>query len=163
MRRGARSSLLAVMAIALAGCASGGGSPSAPVVARRARLPPAAGSSPRRGIRAGVPVTLSFTVAQPSGAPLVHYRTGPGPHIGVHLIIVRDDLATIIHRHPPIGDERPDPRAGRVPQARARTASWSTSIPQTKGPGLHELPALPTIHVAGAYHPIALPPLSARW
>ena len=28
---------------------------------------------------------------------------GPGPHTGVHLIIVRRDLATIVHRHPPIG------------------------------------------------------------
>ena len=39
----------------------------------------------------------------PSGKPLTQYRTGSGPHTGVHLIIVRDDLAYIIHQHPPIG------------------------------------------------------------
>ncbi len=26
-----------------------------------------------------------------------------GPHTGVHLIIVREDLSYIIHEHPPIG------------------------------------------------------------
>jgi len=46
---------------------------------------------------------VSFTVQLPSGKPLTHYKTGPGPHTGVHLIIVRDDLAYIIHQHPPIG------------------------------------------------------------
>jgi len=34
---------------------------------------------------------------------LTKYRTGAGPHTGVHLIIVRSDLGAIIHRHPPIG------------------------------------------------------------
>ena len=33
---------------------------------------------------------------------LAAYRTGAGPHTGVHLIIVSDDLSTIIHRHPPM-------------------------------------------------------------
>ena len=45
---------------------------------------------------------MSFTVKLPSGKPLTSYKTGPGPHTGVHLIIVRDDLAYIIHEHPPI-------------------------------------------------------------
>jgi hypothetical protein len=38
----------------------------------------------------------------PSGGTLTRYRTGAGPHTGVHLIIVRDDLAYIIHEHPPV-------------------------------------------------------------
>jgi hypothetical protein len=46
---------------------------------------------------------LSFTIQQPSGAPLTSFRRGPGPHTGVHVIIVRSDLGLIIHRHPPIG------------------------------------------------------------
>jgi hypothetical protein len=33
---------------------------------------------------------------------LTQFRRGPGPHTGVHLIIVRRDLAEIVHRHPPI-------------------------------------------------------------
>jgi hypothetical protein len=51
----------------------------------------------------GKPQRLSFTIDQPSGKPLTSYRTGSGPHTGVHLIIVRSDLGVLIHRHPPIG------------------------------------------------------------
>ena len=51
----------------------------------------------------GKPQQISFTIEQPSGAPLTSYRTGPGPHTGVHLIIVRSDLGAIVHKHPPIG------------------------------------------------------------
>jgi hypothetical protein len=36
---------------------------------------------------------------------LTSYKTGSGPHTGVHLIIVRNDLESIIHRHPPIGPD----------------------------------------------------------
>ena len=54
-------------------------------------------------LEAGRPQQLSFTIEQPSGAPLTSYRTGPGPHTGVHLIIVRSDLGAIVHKHPPIG------------------------------------------------------------
>jgi hypothetical protein len=49
---------------------------------------------------AGKPTTLSFRIDQPSGAALTNYRTGAGPHTGVHLIIVRSDLGAIIHKHP---------------------------------------------------------------
>jgi hypothetical protein len=59
--------------------------------------------SPSGPIRPGHPVTLSFKIDLPSGRPLTSFRTGPGPHTGVHLIIVRGDLAYIIHQHPPIG------------------------------------------------------------
>jgi hypothetical protein len=49
------------------------------------------------------PHRVSFTIDQPSGEPLTSYRTGPGPHTGVHLIMVRSDLAALVHTHPPIG------------------------------------------------------------
>jgi hypothetical protein len=62
-----------------------------------------AGFAPAAPVKPGQPVTLSFTVQQPNGKPLTRYRTGAGPHTGVHLIIVRDDLAYIIHEHPPVG------------------------------------------------------------
>jgi hypothetical protein len=51
---------------------------------------------------AGRPQQLSFTIEQPSGAPLTRYKTGAGPHTGVHLIVVRSDLGAIVHKHPPI-------------------------------------------------------------
>ena len=33
---------------------------------------------------------------------LTRFRTGGGPHTGVHVIIVPDDLSAIIHKHPPM-------------------------------------------------------------
>src|SRR5262249_14318050 len=51
----------------------------------------------------GKPTKVSFTIQQPDGTPLTEFRRGPGPHTGVHLIYVRDDLAVIIHHHPPLG------------------------------------------------------------
>jgi hypothetical protein len=53
----------------------------------------------------GKPTTVSFVIRQPDGAPLTKFKTGPGPHTGVHLIIVRDDLAYMIHKHPPIAND----------------------------------------------------------
>ena len=60
------------------------------------------GFQPPSTVTAGKPTTISFTIDQPSGLPLTTYRTGAGPHTGVHLILVSRDLQTIIHRHPPI-------------------------------------------------------------
>ena len=54
-------------------------------------------------VQAGRPVRVAFTIQQPDGQPLTRFKTGPGPHTGVHLILVRDDLAYIIHEHPPVG------------------------------------------------------------
>ncbi len=154
--------VLAVLmaALAAAGCGSGAGSPSAPPVGA-ARVYHLAGFQPAAAVRAGVPVTLSFTVTQPSGAPLVHYRTGPGPHVGVHLIIVRDDLETIIHRHPPVGSD------GVIRQrvVFARPGPYHVLIdvyPATSGPGYSNFQLTRTIRVSGPYHPITLPPYRPR-
>jgi hypothetical protein len=88
--------------LSLAGCgSSSGGSVSVPKVAP-ARVFTLAGFKPTAPVQPGQPVTLTFTVKQPNGQPLTRYRTGGGPHTGVHLIIVRDDLAHIIHEHPPV-------------------------------------------------------------
>jgi hypothetical protein len=92
---------LAVLVAALAaGCGSSGG-PSTPTIApaRTFRL---ADFRPAGAIPQNRPVELSFRIVQPSGATLTRYRRGPGPHTGIHLIIVRDDLADIIHLHPRI-------------------------------------------------------------
>lgn len=145
----------AVLGLMLAGCAGGGGSPSAPTV-QPARVYHLQAFQPAGDVKAGRPVTVSFTVTQPSGAPLVHYRTGPGPHTGVHLIFVRDDLSSIIHRHPPIG---PDGRiTDRVAFPRPGPYRVLVDVyPRTKGPGYANFQLFTTVHVSGAYHPIALP------
>jgi hypothetical protein len=85
-----------------AGCGSGSSAPRVPSIqaARTFRL---ADFRPAGKVEPGKPVTVSFAIEQPNGRPLTNYRRGSGPHTGVHLIIVRDDLGSIIHRHPPVG------------------------------------------------------------
>lgn len=84
----------------VAGCSSSSGSNKIDIApAKTYRL---ADFRPAAPVRPGRPTTVAFTIDQPSGASLTKYRTGAGPHTGVHLIIVKDDLSTIIHRHPPI-------------------------------------------------------------
>lgn len=99
--------VLAAAAVA-GGCGSSTSRPQITIGAARtftlARFQPSGEVSP------GHPTTLAFTVEQPSGQPLTRFKTGPGPHTGVHLIVVRDDLSAIVHRHP-----KPAP-AGRVSQ-----------------------------------------------
>src|SRR5436309_15021964 len=83
----------------VAGCSSSG---SKKIVIQPAKMYRRAGFQPAGSITPGRPTTVAFTVNQPSGSPLTAYRTGAGPHTGIHLIIVSDDLSTIIHRHPPM-------------------------------------------------------------
>jgi hypothetical protein len=94
-----RTASLAGLILVLAGCGSAGPSQLTVGAARTFGL---AGFTPTR-FAAGKPARLSFTIDQPSGKPLTSYRTGPGPHTGVHLIIVRSDLGALIHEHPPVG------------------------------------------------------------
>jgi len=92
---------LLVLLLPLLAAACSGGSSSQPTISiGSAKTWHLAGFAPLTGIRPHRPTTLSFTVDEPSGQPLTKYKTGPGPHTGIHLIIVRDDLSTIIHRHP---------------------------------------------------------------
>src|SRR5437667_548418 len=97
-----RRYLLAGTAVLLlAGCGSSGSGNGITVGA--ARTYQLAGFRPAGPVKPGVPTTVSFRIDQPSGAPLTAYKRGPGPHTGIHLIIVKDDLSTIIHHHPPLG------------------------------------------------------------
>ena len=93
---------LALAVSALVGCGSSGSGVRAPNI-QAARTFELADFQPAGPVTPESPTTMSFTIDQPSGAPLTAYRRGPGPHTGVHLIIVSSDLSTIIHRHPPIG------------------------------------------------------------
>ena len=96
MRRLAPLLLLLPLAV---GCSSSGAKSIEIQPAKTYKL---AGFQPAGPVTPGKPTTVSFTVDQPSGSALTTYRTGAGPHTGVHLIIVSDDLSTIIHRHPPM-------------------------------------------------------------
>jgi hypothetical protein len=94
--------LAASGALLLAGC---GGSPSTFPKIGAARTYALADFTPAGGVVAGKPTRVSFVIRRPDGKPLIDYRRGAGPHTGVHLIIVRRDLSTIIHRHPPIASD----------------------------------------------------------
>ncbi|HKG44116.1 MAG TPA: hypothetical protein VKB10_07725 [Gaiellaceae bacterium] len=86
--------------LVLAGCSSSS-RPEVPTMGA-ARTFELEGFAPTRVARPG-PARISFTIRQPSGRPLVSYRRGGGPHTGVHVIVVREDLGSIVHRHPPVG------------------------------------------------------------
>jgi hypothetical protein len=102
-KRRAALAVAGVMLVA-AGCGGSGADGGAP------RLPQAAPArqfqladfQPGQTPKAGTPADVSFEIKQPSGKALTDYATGSGPHTGVHLLFVRDDLSTIIHRHPPV-------------------------------------------------------------
>jgi hypothetical protein len=96
MRRLAPLLLLAALA---AGCSS---SSAKQITIQPAKTYQLSGFQPAGEISPRKPTKVAFTIKQPSGSALTAYRTGPGPHTGVHLIIVSDDLSTIIHRHPPM-------------------------------------------------------------
>lgn len=103
---GRRSAAIAVLALVGAGCGGGGGSPAPPTIAPAKEyklewLGPKSVAEPGR-------TTLRFAVLTPDGKVLTKFRTGAGPHTGVHLIVVRDDLSTIVHKHPPT------PASGRM-------------------------------------------------
>jgi hypothetical protein len=92
--------LLALAAVVLAGC--GGSSNPGPPTIQAAHTYQVIDFKPDGSIEPGKPATISFVIQKPDGTPLTAFKRGPGPHTGVHLIYVRDDLATIIHHHPPI-------------------------------------------------------------
>ena len=144
-----------VLLLAAAGC-GGSSSVNTPTVA------PAATYSivhlqPSGPVVAGRPVRLSFSIQQPDGTDLTRFKTGPGPHTGVHLIIVRKDLAYIIHQHPPVG---------------GRTTITKTVVFPAPGPYRMVVDVYPAtaqqqinanfqlfgwIHVKGVYRPKPLP------
>ena len=95
MRRFAPLLLLAAL---VAGCSSS----SKQITIQPAKTYKLDGFEPAGQISPRKPTTVAFTINQPSGSALTDYRTGAGPHTGVHLIIVSDDLSTIIHHHPPM-------------------------------------------------------------
>jgi hypothetical protein len=144
-------------AVLVTGCSSSS-RPNVPTVAP-ARVYSLSGFEPLTIPKAG-PARLSFTIRQPSGAPLTDFKRGPGPHTGVHLIVVRRDLGAIIHKHPPIAAD------GRI----SETIDFPTPGPYRvlvdAYPGAKGAPRNFQLHtdmrVRGAYRPQPLPPFAAR-
>jgi hypothetical protein len=152
-----RKLLLLLVAVPLVAACGGSSSstPSIPTI-QAARTFQLAGFEPSSAVAPGKPVTVAFAIRQPNGKPLTNYKRGAGPHTGVHLILVRSDLAAIIHRHPPVGPNGqlsetivfPEPGTYRV---------VVDAYPNTVGPQ-RNFQLFQTIHVAGSAPAQKLPP-----
>ena len=150
--------LLACCAVLLAAGCSSSSRPSVEPIGP-ARTYSLDGFRPLRVAHPG-PARVSFTIRQPSGAPLTDYRRGSGPHTGVHLIVVRDDLGVIVHRHPPIAAN------GRVSETIDFPSAGPYRVLVDAFPGAKGAPRNFQLHqdvrVGGAYHRQPLPPFAAR-
>jgi hypothetical protein len=143
------------LAIATSGCGGSSGALSVPSVAP-AKTFSLSGFRPANPVVAGHPTEVAFSVREPSGAALTKYRTGSGPHTGVHLIIVREDLAYIIHEHPPVGPNGELRQTVTFP-APGRYRVLVDVYPNLPGT-LPNFQLNQSVTVAGAYHRRPLPP-----
>jgi hypothetical protein len=144
-------------ALLAAGCGGGGGGGLTGPKVAPARTFKLASFVPAGTVKPGVPTTVKFFIAQPSGAPLTKFKTGNGPHTGVHLIIVRKDLSLIIHRHPPIA---PD---GTVTQTVTLPKPGPYRVLVDVYPNLgknfqQNFQLFGNLKVSGTYKPVPLPP-----
>jgi hypothetical protein len=98
---------------------------------------------------------VSFVIRQPDGQPLTRFKRGPGPHTGIHVIIVRRDLATIIHQHPPVTTNG----VASIPITFTKPGPYRVVVdvyPAQSGPQPN-FQLFGTLRVAGAYRPQPLP------
>jgi hypothetical protein len=163
--------LLALGLVALAAAGCGGSSTPQGITVGKARVYRIAEFAPARPIVPGKPTTVSFLIRQPDGKPLTRFKTGPGPHTGVHLIFVRDDLDLIIHHHPPIaknGTIRDSVTFPKPGEYRLVVDVYPASSPEGSTTGLSSAAGAPqttynfqlfsTVDVKGPYKPAVLPP-----
>jgi hypothetical protein len=154
-----RGLLLAGSVVLLAaGCSSSSSRPAAPTIGA-ARTYHLAGFRPTGIVQPGKPIVVAFRIDQPSGAALVDYRRGPGPHTGIHLIIVRDDLSVIIHRHPKVGQGG----SIRQPIVLPKPGPYRVLVdayPNLSRP-LRNFQLVATVRASGRYRPQPLPPFTS--
>ena len=152
-----RISVVALLTLLASSC--GGGSTTPTITVQPALTYKLAGFKPVVCVRPGKRAPVTFTIRQPDGTALVDFKRGPGPHTGVHLIYVRDDLSVIIHHHPALHGKS--------------TIRDTVTLP---APGPYRLvidvyPAVPvgaqpnyqlfqTVRGCGAYKPVPPPPTS---
>jgi hypothetical protein len=107
---------------------------------------------------AGKPTTISMEIIQPNGKPLTKFKRGSGPHTGVHLIMVRRDLAEIVHRHPPIAADGHMSDTVVFPAAGPYRVVVDVYPQQTTPQPNFQL--FSALRVQGAYTPQPLPPFT---
>ncbi len=147
-----KAGLVALAALALLAAGCGGSSGSSGITVGAARTYRLTGFRPAAPVPPGKPTVVAFTITQPDGTPLVDFKRGPGPHTGVHLIIVKDDLSTIVHVHPPIGADGRIRQVVTLPSAgpyRVVVDAYPASTPT----GQTNFQLFAKIAVSGAYRP----------
>src|SRR5918911_1827651 len=154
-----RGLLLAGSVVLLAtACSSSSSRPPAPKIGA-ARTYHLAGFRPAGSVQPGKPVVVTFRIDQPSGAALIDYKRGSGPHTGIHLIVVREDLSVIIHRHPKVAADG----TVRQPIVFPKPGPYRVLVdayPNLTGP-LRNFQLTADMRVAGAYRPQSLPPFTS--
>jgi hypothetical protein len=154
--------VLALLAVgAVAGCGGSSSSPRLPTI-QAAHTFALVDFRPAGTAPAQRPTPLSFVIRQPSGKPLTAFRRGPGPHTGVHLILVRSDLAYIVHHHPPVSADGTIHDRIEFPAPGTYRAVIDV-YPRTGGL-LRNFQLFRTVHVAGRYRalPLAAPSPTVR-
>jgi hypothetical protein len=145
-----------VALVALAGC--GGGGASSPTIAiqpaRQFQLTTHIVGTPT----AARPATITFAIQQPDGSNLTQFRHGPGPHTGVHVIYIRNDLGAIVHDHPRIAADGSFTDTVAFPSGGPYRVVIDVYPQQTTLQPNFQL--FTRVHVKGTYSPRSLPPLA---
>src|SRR3954452_6483387 len=160
--RAAWAALAVAVVAPIAGCGGSGdsGGLTGPKVApaRTFKLNQVEPSGP---VKAGQPTTIKFSIQQPDGRPLTRFKTGSGPHTGVHLIIVRKDLSTIIHRHPPIAPDGTITQKVTFPKPGPYRVL--VDVYPKLGPNFQQnFQLFGNVAVSGAYNPTPLPAFKGK-
>ena len=152
-----RSSLLLLLVPLLAAC-GGSSSPSGFPTIQAARTYSLVHLQPNAPVPAVKPVRVSFAIRQPNGKLLTSFKRGPGPHTGVHLILVRRDLAAIVHTHPPIAPDGTIAETLTLPEPGPYRVVVD-AYPNTTGPQKN-FQLFGSLRAKGTYVPEKLPPFS---
>jgi hypothetical protein len=148
--------LVAVVAlVGLAGCGGGASSPTIAVQpARQFQLTTHMVGTPA----AARPATITYSIQQPDGSNLTQFRHGPGPHTGVHVIYIRNDLGAIVHHHPHIAADGSFTDTVAFPSGGPYRVVIDVYPQQTTPQPNFQL--FTRVRVKGTYSPKPLPPLA---
>jgi hypothetical protein len=142
--------------VGLTGC--GGGGASSPTIAvqpaRQFQLTTHVVGTPT----AARPATITYSIQQPDGSNLTQFRHGPGPHTGVHVIYIRNDLGAIVHHHPHIAADGSFTDTVAFPSGGPYRVVIDVYPQQTTPQPNFQL--FTRVRVKGTYSPKSLPPLA---